>query len=137
MVWKDARRHFYWAVRARVARSSAIAQLEKANPDTSFEYRSQLLDSMASIDASTPYKDVAVALEALDLKSTLAQMKSDHLMRQMLDLAHEDEKATIAGLARLINNLADEGKSSLITAIQNAGRSPGKSLNICFNRVID
>lgn len=131
MVWKDARRHFYWAVRARVARSSALAQLEKANPDTSFEHRLQLLESLASINASTPYRAVAEALEALDLKSKLAQMKSDYLMQQMLALAREDEKATIAGLALLINNLAEEGKTSLIAAIQNAGRSlPGKRLTI-------
>jgi acetyl-CoA carboxylase/biotin carboxylase 1 len=125
MVWKDARRHFYWAVRARVAQSSALAKMEQASPGSTFEYRTRLLNSLASVDATTPYRTVAQAIEALDLKPTLARLKSEHLMQQMLALAHEDEKATIDGLASLINKLADEGKSSLITAIQNASRSSG------------
>lgn len=125
MVWRDSRRHFYWAVRARVARSSAIAQLEKAGPETTFEERTQLLESLATIDATTSDRDAAQALETLDLKPTLAQLKSEHLMRQMLALASEDEEATVTGLARLINSLADEGRSSLIAAIQSASRLPG------------
>jgi acetyl-CoA carboxylase/biotin carboxylase 1 len=125
MVWKDSRRHFYWAVRARVARSSVIAQLEKASPETTFEDRTKLLESLAAIDAATSDRDAAQALETLDLKPTLAQLKSDHLMQQMLALASEDEEATVTGLTRLINSLADEGKSSLIAAIQSASRLPG------------
>jgi acetyl-CoA carboxylase/biotin carboxylase 1 len=126
MVWKDARRHFYWAVRARVAKSSALSQLEAASPGTSFESRVQVLESLASIDATTPYPAVAEALEGLDLKPTLARLKSDYLMQQVLGFAHENRRAAVDGLARLINNLIDEDKSSLMTALQTSNTSPGE-----------
>jgi hypothetical protein len=78
----------------------------------------RLLEYLAAIDAVTSDQDAAQALETLDLKPRLAQLKSNHLMQQILALASEDEEATVTGLTRLINSLADEGKSSLIAAIQ-------------------
>ncbi|KAI0358341.1 acetyl CoA carboxylase [Trametes cingulata] len=125
MVWKDARRRFYWAVRAKVARSAALAQLAEASPESTFEYRTRLLESLAGIESATDPKVVAEALENLDLSSTVAQLKADHLARRMLELAHEDKKATVDGLVRLIDNLADDEKLALINALQNSTRSPG------------
>jgi acetyl-CoA carboxylase / biotin carboxylase 1 len=127
MVWKNARRHFYWAVRARIARSSALSQLEEASPRTTFEYRTQLLETLACIDASTPYQAVAESLEALDLKPTVARLKSDHLIQQVFALTHENRKVTIDGLVRFINDLADEDRSSLMAALQTPNLSPGES----------
>ncbi|KAH9933498.1 acetyl CoA carboxylase [Fomitopsis serialis] len=125
MVWKDARRRFYWSVRAKVAWSIAMAQLAEASPDSTEEYRSTLLMRLTSLENLSDRRVMAEALEALDLTATLAQLKADHLMRRMLALAHEDRKATIDGLVRLVDNLADDEKATLITALQNAGRSPG------------
>ncbi|OCH83943.1 acetyl CoA carboxylase [Obba rivulosa] len=125
MAWKDARRRFYWAVRAKVARSVALAQLAQASPDSSNEYRSRLLDSLASIESSTDARAVAETLEALDLAPTVAQLKADHLMQRMLALAHEDRKATVDGLVRLVDNLSEDERLSLLSALQNATRSPG------------
>ncbi|KAF7370658.1 hypothetical protein MSAN_00698800 [Mycena sanguinolenta] len=68
-VWKDARRHFYWAVRSRVARSAALADIAAASPGTTFEYRSRLLNSIATIDSSTPPRVVAEKLEKVGLVS--------------------------------------------------------------------
>ncbi|KII85890.1 hypothetical protein PLICRDRAFT_44314 [Plicaturopsis crispa FD-325 SS-3] len=123
-VWKDARRKFYWAVRGRIARSSALALLAEASPESSPEYRVQLLESLASIDATTDARTVAESLEKLDLTATLAQLKSDYLMRQLLDLSREDRKATIDGLARLLGNLPDEDRSLLSEALKASNRSP-------------
>jgi acetyl-CoA carboxylase/biotin carboxylase 1 len=99
--------------------------MERASPGLAFEYRSQLLDSLVSIGDTTSPQEVAVALEALDLKPTLARLKSDHLMQQMIALSQEDEKATVDGLARLINGLSGDRKSALLVALQNVNRSPG------------
>ncbi|EMD38813.1 hypothetical protein CERSUDRAFT_112545 [Gelatoporia subvermispora B] len=125
MSWKDARRRFYWAVRAKVARSAALAQLAQASPDSTSEYRTRLLDSLASIEPSTDARTVAETLEALDLAPTVAQLKADNLMRRMLALAHEDRKATVDGLVRLVDNLSEDERVSLLSALQNATRSPG------------
>ena len=64
--------------------------------------------------------------EALDLAPTLAQLRADHLTRQLLELSHEDRKATIGGLIRLVDNLSDEEKATLATALQASNRSPGQ-----------
>ncbi|GBE86281.1 Acetyl-CoA carboxylase [Sparassis crispa] len=125
MVWKDARRRFYWAVRAKIARSAAMAQLAEASPDSSSEYRSRLLESLAGISATTDRRVVAETLEALDLTATIAQLKADHLMRRMLALAHIDRKATLDALVRLVDNLADDEKTSLVNVLQSSSRSPG------------
>lgn len=126
-VWKDARRHFYWAVRARVARSSALALLEEASPESTPEYRQRLLNSISFVDKTTDFRTAAEALERLDLTATVAQLKSDFLMRRLLDMAQLDRKAMMASLVRLSDNLSDDDRITLISALQNTGRSPGKS----------
>ncbi|GJE90324.1 acetyl CoA carboxylase [Phanerochaete sordida] len=125
MEWKNARRRFYWAVRSKVAWSAAMDKLREATPDSNVEYRARLLQSLAEVDDTTDRRESAEKLEALDLAATVAQLKADHLMRQMLALAHEDRKATIDGLIRLVDNLADDEKASLISALQSSTRSPG------------
>ena len=123
MVWKNARRRFYWAVRAKIAWSSAMASLATASPESTVEYRTQLLQTLSEVDASTDRREAAEKLEALDLTGTLAQLKADHIMRRMLALTNEDRKATVNGLARLVDNLNDDEKATLVAALQ--GRSPG------------
>ncbi|KAJ7115896.1 acetyl-CoA carboxylase [Mycena epipterygia] len=123
-VWKDARRHFYWAVRSRVARSAALADIAEASPGTKPEYRSRLLNSLASIDSSTSPRLAAEKLENLDLSQTIVQLRTEHLMRNLLDLTKEDRKAAMDGLLRFADNLSDEERASLITVLQNTARSP-------------
>ena len=127
MVWKDARRRFYWALRSKVAWSYAMAQLAEASPDSTAEYRTRLLQTLAEVDENTDRKEAAEKLEALNLTATVAQLKADHLMRRMLALAHEDRKATIGGLIRLVDNLSDDERATLASALQNSSRSPGSS----------
>lgn len=124
-IWKDARRKFYWAVRARVARSAALAELTEASPGSTTEYRSHLLDSLASIDAAMNDREVSETLEKLDLSQTVSQLKADYLMRRMVELTKEDRKAAMNGFARLADNLSDEERNSLISVLQSATRSPG------------
>ncbi|KAJ6448124.1 carboxyl transferase, partial [Mycena sanguinolenta] len=107
-VWKDARRHFYWAVRSRVARSAALADIAAASPGTTVEYRSHLLDSIATIDSSTPPRVVAEKLEKLGLSQTTVQLWTEHFMRNLLDLTKEDRKAAMDGLLRFADNLSEE-----------------------------
>ncbi|KAI0072645.1 acetyl CoA carboxylase [Panus rudis PR-1116 ss-1] len=125
MVWKDARRRFYWALRAKIAKSYALSQLAEASPDATEEYREHLLESLTSVDDTTDRRVAAETLEALDLKPTLAQLKADHLTRRLVALSHEDRKATMDGLIRLVDNLSEDEKAALINALQNSSRSPG------------
>lgn len=117
-LWKNARRYFYWAVRARVARSAALADLADASPGTSFKHRSQLLDDLASIEPGMDYRQMSEALEKLDLNRTLAQLKADHLMHQLVDLTKQDHKAAMESFLRMADHLSDEDKTSLIGALQ-------------------
>ncbi|TFK39984.1 acetyl CoA carboxylase [Crucibulum laeve] len=123
--WKNARRYFYWAVRARVARSAALADLAEASPGSSLEYRSRLLDSLASIEPESDYREVSAALEKLDLAQTVSQLKADHLTRRLIELTKEDRKAALDGFLRLADNLSEDEKTALISALQSSSRSPG------------
>lgn len=117
-VWKNARRHFYWAVRARVARSAALNDIAEASPGATFEYRSRLLNSVASLEPTTDYRQVAETLEDLDLSQTITQLKTDHLMRSLIELTKEDRKATMDGFVRLADQLSEEDRASLISVLQ-------------------
>jgi acetyl-CoA carboxylase / biotin carboxylase 1 len=120
MRWKNARRHFYWAVRARVVRSAALADLTEASPGSTFEYRTRLLDSVASLDPTSDYREVAKKLDKLDLTRTVAQLKADHLTRQLIDLNKEDRKAAMDGLLRLVDHLSEEDRACLAGVLQSS-----------------
>lgn len=123
--WKDARRHFYWAVRARVARSNALSLIAEADPTASYQYRSDLLHSLAKVEPDADYRQVAEAIEQLDLSPTLAQLKSDHLVHQMIQLTKEDRKAALDGFARFADTFTDEERASLVALLKSPTRSPG------------
>jgi acetyl-CoA carboxylase/biotin carboxylase 1 len=131
--WKNARRHFYWAVRARVARSAALADLAEASPDSTFEYRVRLLDSVASLEPTTDYREVSEKLDKLDLTPTVAQLKADHLTRQLIELSKEDRKATMDGLLRLVDHLSEEDRASLVSVLQT---SPSPRMFTFFHNLI-
>ena len=126
--WKNARRQFYWATRARLAQTSAIAQMGDASPDLSNQQRKELLFSLAHLEDKANDRAVAEALEALDLKTTLAQLRSDHLSRRLLETKQEDRKAVLDNVVRLIDNFSAEEKALVLAALQNVNRSPGTSL---------
>ncbi|KAF8892047.1 acetyl CoA carboxylase [Infundibulicybe gibba] len=123
--WKNARRHFYWAVRARVARSAALSAIAEASPGSTFEYRVRLLNGLASIEPTTSYREVSEKLESLDISQALVQLKADNLMRRLIELTKEDKKAAMDGLTRVADTLSAEERLSLINVLQNAPRSPG------------
>ncbi|KAG8215027.1 acetyl-CoA carboxylase [Butyriboletus roseoflavus] len=75
-IWKEARRFFYWALRARVARSEALAQLADSNPEATPELLEKLLDSLVSTVDRSDNRALANALEELDLTSTLVRLRN-------------------------------------------------------------
>jgi len=118
VVWKNSRRHFYWAVRARIAKSSALAHLAEAAPDTSFDYRSRLLYSLAGIEPTDDYRRTGEILEKLDISQTLAQLKADRLLRQLIQLTNDDRKTALDSFGRLAENFSNEEKAALLTVLK-------------------
>ena len=100
-------------------------QLTAAGPSFPTEYHTRLLTSLIPEFENAPAQQRAEALENLDLTSTVSQLKSDHLVRQMRELALDDRKAILSGLMKMVNDLTDEEKLSLSDAIRNSNRSPG------------
>jgi acetyl-CoA carboxylase/biotin carboxylase 1 len=124
-VWKDARRYFYWALRARLAKSNALKAFAEASPDMDLDDRTALLEHLTSIDEESDNRSAATTLESFDLAPTITKLKAEHLMRRMVDMAHQDRKATISGLVRFVDNLSEDEKASLRAALQGSPRSPG------------
>jgi len=116
------------ATQARVARSSALAKIAEADPDTTFEYRSRLLNNLASIDSTTPCSEAATKLERLNLTKTLGQTKADGLVRQLFDMIDQDRTAAVDGMVRLVDNLTDGARASLQAVLQDSAKHmPGMS----------
>lgn len=118
MEWKNARRHFYWAVRGRVARSSALGKLAKADPSLTYDQRRELLEGSLSLDSGASPQVIAEAYEGVDLKQTVSKLKSEYLLGKLLAFAEEDKQATVDGLTRLISGLGEDTKSALLSALR-------------------
>ncbi|KAG8970659.1 acetyl-coenzyme-A carboxylase [Tulasnella sp. 425] len=126
--WKNARRYFYWALRARVARSTALARIQATSPQLSPEERSDVVDSLIPGVDPEDRRAVAEALEAVDLAPTLSKLKAADVARQMVDLVLSDRKAALEGFARSLESLSEDEKTRLVKLIQSsAGGSPGES----------
>jgi len=124
-VWKEARRYFYWATRARVAQSNALGLLAAASPSQSRESLKQLLNDISGVDEKSDHRAAAEALENLDLSSTVAQLKSEHIVQQLLG----DRKSLIDGFVRLTDCLSEDEKATVLAALKNTNTntSPGPS----------
>lgn len=118
MEWTNARRYFYWAVRGRVARSSALAKLAEADPSLTYDQRREILEDLLSLDSGASPQVVAEAYEAVDLKQTISKLKGEHLLSRLLVLAEEDRQVAVDGLARLISELGEDTKSALLSALR-------------------
>lgn len=118
MVWKNARRHFYWALRARLARTTTLTQLEAASPESTVDYRSRLLNSLLVGVESSNNQDIAIAIEGLDLTPTLDQLRKDNITKGMLAVAQKDRKAALEGVLRLVDLFSDDERATLIANLQ-------------------
>ena len=118
-VWKDARRHFYWSLRARLARSRILAQFAEAYPESTSEYRSQVLTQLAPLIGSDLRQD-AETLESLDISAALSSLRAGHVAETLRDAAQVDKKATLNGLLQLVGDLSDEEKATILSALQNS-----------------
>jgi len=122
-VWKEARRYFYWAARARIARSNALALFAAACPSQSREYREQLLNDLSGVSGKSDHRAAAEALENLDPSSAIAQLKREHIVQQLLG----DRKASVDGFVRLVDCLSEDEKATVLAALKNSNVSPGPS----------
>lgn len=125
-VWKEARRYFYWATRARLARSNALAQLAVADPSQSREYRERLLIDLSGVDEKSDHQTIAQALEALDISSAVAQLRTEHLLQQLLG----DRMSLADGFIRLVDGLTENEKATVLTALKNTNTSSSAS-DVC------
>jgi len=120
-VWKEARRYFYWAMRARVARSNALAQLAAAGPSQSREYHEQLLNDLSGVSSKSDHRTASQALENLDLSSAITQLRGEHIFQQFLG----DRKSLVNGFVRLVDGLSEDEKATVLAALKNTNTSPG------------
>lgn len=118
MVWKNARRYFFWALRARLARSSALSRIGAAAPNSTLEYRTRLLKSLLPDMDSGDNRDIAIAFEGLNLDATLEKLQSDTVVKEMLAIAQKDHKAATEGILRVADLLSDDEKAALIASLQ-------------------
>ena len=123
IVWKESRRYFYWATRARVARSNALAQLAAASPSQPREYREQLLYELCGVNGKTDHQIAAGRLENLDLSPIIALLKGENVVHQFLG----DRKSIIDGFVRLVDHLSEDEKATVLAALRNTNASPGRS----------
>jgi acetyl-CoA carboxylase/biotin carboxylase 1 len=123
--WKNARRHFYWALRAQLGISAAVAKLTAVNPDISLvEAKRRIFDQIPHVT----HKDdraVAEALDGIDLSDIIAQLTSARVTGQLISLVQSHRKAGLAGLVGVVNALTEEERAALAVALQGVAASQG------------
>ncbi|CAE6455282.1 unnamed protein product [Rhizoctonia solani] len=118
VVWKDARRHFYWALRARLARNAALAVIAEASPESLPTHRTRLLESLVPSDIDhNDKRKLAEALEALDLTTALSSVRHAEITHKIVELSQNHRKATLEGILRVIDTLTDEEKVAITGAL--------------------
>ncbi len=118
-VWKNARRYFYWALRAKLQRMKFISQIIAASPTNTRDQPNKLLLSLLppTINAKD-HRAVSEALETINLEPTLSELRSINVTRQVKDiLASSDRKAVLAGIIHVVDSLTDEERISLQTSL--------------------
>jgi acetyl-CoA carboxylase/biotin carboxylase 1 len=123
VVWKESRRYFYWATRARLARSNALAQLAAASPSQPREYREELLYNLCGVNGESDHRIATERLENLDLSPIITLLKSENVVHQLLG----DRKSLIDGFVRVVEYLSEEEKATVLAALKNTNASPGLS----------
>jgi acetyl-CoA carboxylase/biotin carboxylase 1 len=123
VVWKESRRYFYWATRARLARSNALAQLAAARTGHSREYHEELLYNLCGVDGETDHRIATGRLENLDLSPYVTLLKGENVVHQL----HGDRKALIDGFVRVVEYLSEDEKATVLAALRNTNASPGLS----------
>lgn len=126
-VWKNARRYFYWALRAKLQRIKFLNQIVAASPGNTPDGANKLLSSLLppAINAKD-HRAVSEALEAIDLEPTLLELRSANVTRQVKDfLSSGNRKAALAGLINVVDSLNDEERVTLQTALSRVGLDPG------------
>ncbi len=108
---KNARRHFYWTLRARLARDSLLASLENANPLSSFDERLKILTTLVS-NTDEPQR-LAEDLESVNLEPLLAQLCHQHAVAQVQLMAEKDRTSAIQGFTHLIHLMTSEERRPL------------------------
>ncbi|KAG8874436.1 acetyl-coenzyme-A carboxylase [Serendipita sp. 405] len=118
--WKNARRHFHWAVRAQLAISAAVAKLLAASPQMTTEEAKQRVFAQIPQVSQQDDRALTEAVEGLDLSDVIAQVTSSHLTQQLMALVHSHRKVGFAGLVGVVNALTDEEKAAFAVALQTA-----------------
>jgi acetyl-CoA carboxylase/biotin carboxylase 1 len=126
VTWTNARRQFYWSLRARLARDHALSEMERANPNLSYESMVALLNNL--IPGGAEPQALAEQLEKLSLESTLTQLRSDYVAQQITSLAAQDRKSVLSGVANLLGNLSEDEKAMMLLALHST-KSNGESVH--------
>jgi len=122
--WKNARRHFYWALRAQIATLAAASKLTAVSPKLTFEEaKRRVFDEVPQV-SRTDDRSIAEALEVLDLSDVVARLMSAHVIDQLTSLVQSNRKAGMAGLVGVVNALTEEEKTALAAALQASGVWP-------------
>jgi acetyl-CoA carboxylase/biotin carboxylase 1 len=116
MTWQNARRHFYWSLRGRLARERALAEMSKANPNLSHESMVDILNDLLPAEDLEP-RTLAEHLESLNLEATLSQLRSKFVSQQISTLASLDRKALVSGMTNLLGKLSEDEKAAVLLAL--------------------
>lgn len=125
LVWKDSRRHFYWALRARLAKARVLKEFTAAAPGAA---RDRLAETLNSIDSASDNKSLAEVLEKLDIGPALKQLQSDDIVGRLVALAQQDPDALNESLTRIAADMSGDVRSQLLKALK--GRSGGTYISI-------
>ena len=140
--WTNARRSFYWALRAKLALSEHISHIRHASPNLSYATAERevmnLLPSHLTLNPrEKDSQAITEALETVDLTEVLHNLRTVYVANEMLHLVRGTErrrlhapagvgaKAGLAGLVSMVDSLSTEEKAALAAALQATGTQEG------------
>lgn len=120
--WQQARRYFYHRLTRRLAEERLIRKISAANSRLSRAKILEHLQKWFTEDTTSSHYASADAqvtewLHSPNLHGRIDRLRSQHVARQITDLAQEDQMGVVEGFARVLEGMSVEQRKELLNRI--------------------
>ncbi|EJU03511.1 acetyl CoA carboxylase [Dacryopinax primogenitus] len=122
--WKNARRFFYWRLRARLALAEAYEQFQAVDSEmTEQSCEAMLLTAHPDLNFSDN-RQLAEALAKVDLAQTVEKVQQLAVARQIKVLSATNPTGAFSGLIAVLHTMTGEMRASLLAELQSGESGP-------------
>jgi len=118
VVWTEARRFFYWRLRAKLLLSALVDKLLEADPNLTEEECQQVLQSALPNVNFGDTRQTVEGLEHFDSTNMVNKVKEMTVARRIRELASTSPSGALTGVLSLLHNLSPTERQRVLAELQ-------------------